>query len=596
MNFDRQRGSALMIVLYAIVASAALSAYLYTLTGKNNQNAVAQMKSASSLYNSDGALDLARAQVRKICVSGQKPTNIAHPKQPPNNCRALPPECANLITFKETTPGSNVYGVTACTFDYTLWNDAKSCDLSIRRVDVSDMECRSEDRLFPAAITVCKKAKIDKGATVRSFDSNNPQACELQNGREGNILVVGDDGRLELKGHSQIFGKVTMLGEESLVKGSGSSLFVGDVIASGPKLGRHGHGHGHHKDDDKKDDKDDKDKKDDKDDKDKKDDKDDKDKKDDDDYSSADHDNHHAGKHNHYGSHDHHGHSYSLKLDGYSHVTGDASLTGTLYHKESAPHSFWVRGTLSENEQPTTEAGVCDPLDVSSFINNAKPDGKAGNDFKLNGKSDTVHWQPGIYFVDGFDLKHEQTLYLDGPGAYTLFIDKKKKFKISKSARLIVANGATLTIYLTGDIDISGTGGLINQNSSPKTVTIYSEGKKVKLKKGTSLTALLYAPNAKFELAGSLYGAVRVKEMTFKGNNDNKGNGHENHGHDDDDDDFYNGGDDDDDDMDDDDDDMDDDDDDEDDDNNYDGPAQLCYDKNLTNITVTDKNWRESFN
>lgn len=138
-----------------------------------------------------------------------------------------------------------------------------------------------------------------------------------------------------------------------------------------------------------------------------------------------------------------------------------------------------------------------DPVPQSEFdfalANNAAKTGLRG-DYKYNPTTHTMDVLPG------------KTVVLTSGTYY--FSD----WKINGNVEL--AHGASVRIYVTGDIAVqSGSG--INTKGSPKDFLIFGKGGTFKFAGSSEIRAALYAPQTEFSLAGggNLYGAFITKTV-----------------------------------------------------------------------------------
>lgn len=105
-------------------------------------------------------------------------------------------------------------------------------------------------------------------------------------------------------------------------------------------------------------------------------------------------------------------------------------------------------------------------------------------------------------------------------GDVTLVIEGDMTIK----GELVLEPGASLELYVTGDMDIGGNG--IVNTGEPPNLLIYNTGTgtSVKLHGNGFLSGAVYAPNSAVELkgggtSGEMYGAVVGESVTFAGNN-----------------------------------------------------------------------------
>lgn len=112
-------------------------------------------------------------------------------------------------------------------------------------------------------------------------------------------------------------------------------------------------------------------------------------------------------------------------------------------------------------------------------------------------------------------IKGDVTLVLPSSGVETL--------KVTASGKVTLEEGASLTIYTAGDVDISGAG--IANPSSPSALQIWSTrasgslGQTIKLGGSGQLSGVIYAPDAAFSIPGgtNFFGAAVVYSGSFTG-------------------------------------------------------------------------------
>lgn len=122
------------------------------------------------------------------------------------------------------------------------------------------------------------------------------------------------------------------------------------------------------------------------------------------------------------------------------------------------------------------------------------------------------------YELSGMDLKNKDSVTIKGD--VTMIIDGDMTVK----GELVLEPGATLELYVSGDMDIGGTG-VVNTGRPPDLLIFNTgTGTEVKLHGNGFLSAAVYAPNSTVSLRGGggdgeMYGAVVGDSVTFSGNN-----------------------------------------------------------------------------
>lgn len=132
--------------------------------------------------------------------------------------------------------------------------------------------------------------------------------------------------------------------------------------------------------------------------------------------------------------------------------------------------------------------------------------------------------QPNVheyYSADSINLSGRNSLTINGD--VTLIVDNN--FSISGQAEVIVESGASLTLYVAGDMDISGRG-MANKSGFPERLKIFgsSAGEQAFSISGNgNLYSAIYAPNADVSINGGgafgqVRGAIVGKDITMNGN------------------------------------------------------------------------------
>lgn len=122
------------------------------------------------------------------------------------------------------------------------------------------------------------------------------------------------------------------------------------------------------------------------------------------------------------------------------------------------------------------------------------------------------------YLIPSMDLGSKDSYTVQGK--VTMIIDGAMTVK----GEINLAEGASLELYVKGDIDIGGNG-LVN-SYQPANLVIFNTGKgtSIKLHGNGFLSAAVYAPNSDVSLrgggtSGAMFGAVVGDTVTFSGNN-----------------------------------------------------------------------------
>ncbi|MFQ2040050.1 hypothetical protein [Aeromonas sp. s11] len=141
----------------------------------------------------------------------------------------------------------------------------------------------------------------------------------------------------------------------------------------------------------------------------------------------------------------------------------------------------------------------------------------------LPGKGELFGKDQTIYQLDSLNMGADATLTIKGD--VVLLIDKD--FTMTGSNKLTVSEGSSLTLIVSGKVDL-GAGAEVTAAKQGLTtvgtpaISLYSaySGKDgIKLSGNTPLYAALYAPLTEMKISGSggLYGAVRAKHLTESG-------------------------------------------------------------------------------
>jgi hypothetical protein len=127
----------------------------------------------------------------------------------------------------------------------------------------------------------------------------------------------------------------------------------------------------------------------------------------------------------------------------------------------------------------------------------------------------------GAYDPDTYELRSSSDVVLE---AGTYFFTS---VRLTGQAKLVL-NGA-VTIYVTGDFDISG-GGMVNQAAAPASFKLFAHpyamagatpsSSQIKIRGGSQAALVAYAPGAQITVAGNddVYGALIGETITVAGN------------------------------------------------------------------------------
>ena len=139
------------------------------------------------------------------------------------------------------------------------------------------------------------------------------------------------------------------------------------------------------------------------------------------------------------------------------------------------------------------------------------------------GTAETADLSGGVKTLSGGDagvayrlpyIKLTSTASLVVTGNVKLYVDGD--VNIAGSANITVAEGASLTMYISGNMDLGG-GAVVNLNESPRQLTIYGTEtmQQAKVHGNADFYGTLYAPSAEIVLTGTtdFYGAAMGKTL-----------------------------------------------------------------------------------
>lgn len=134
--------------------------------------------------------------------------------------------------------------------------------------------------------------------------------------------------------------------------------------------------------------------------------------------------------------------------------------------------------------------------------------------------------QKTVIQMDKVTVKANARLKIEGDVVLVLPPSGQNTLEIVEGGSLVLATGATLTVYTPGNIAVTGgaSAGVLN-NSSPAAFQIWSTrpagsiGQQITLQGSGSLSGVIYAPDAELKVPGGthLAGAAVVRVATFSG-------------------------------------------------------------------------------
>ena len=191
----------------------------------------------------------------------------------------------------------------------------------------------------------------------------------------------------------------------------------------------------------------------------------------------------------------------AISLVGQGKVYGNASVG-----PEGNPNTdITISG---QGEITGTKGAVSEKKDLTA---KQAPDG--GIPLTLSG---TMTLPGGTYRVDSVNLAGQNVVTINGN--VTMVVDHT--FKTAGQSKLLINEGASLTLYVAGNIDMAGQG-IVNQNQKPEKVLVYGTETctDVKLAGQSVLYAALYTPKAIATFTGQadIFGSVITKKITVTG-------------------------------------------------------------------------------
>ncbi len=202
----------------------------------------------------------------------------------------------------------------------------------------------------------------------------------------------------------------------------------------------------------------------------------------------------------------------STSLEESSMDLGNAKIYGSVatrgWDPAMRPNSV-ITGEITDDFNSDLPAVIMPESDLPYHYYDGGP-GALG-DFDVG----TLHfWTSNLNLSGGDELRVQ--------GDVVLRVDND--IDITGEARITIEPGASLTIYVDGDVFIGGTG-LVNQSGIPSNLQMYGtnpESQSFALAGTAAWHGALYAPTADVELRGGggsgvFYGAVVGKEVTLRG-------------------------------------------------------------------------------
>lgn len=201
----------------------------------------------------------------------------------------------------------------------------------------------------------------------------------------------------------------------------------------------------------------------------------------------------------------------AITLGGNATVNGDAStgLDGTVTLGGNAS----ITGEITEDSSEDIPSVSVPPVLTALSSNGVYQ--VSANDSQFLGNGD--------YKFDEVSVSGNATLTICGD--VTLYLTGSESLKISGNGKVVVSEGASLTVYADGTCLLSGNG-VVNQTSLPENFLIYStyadSGEGVKISGNGNVYGAIYAPDTTVKVSGNgdLYGALVGNDVTISGNGD----------------------------------------------------------------------------
>ncbi|MGZ0707687.1 DUF7305 domain-containing protein [Coraliomargarita sp. W4R53] len=125
-----------------------------------------------------------------------------------------------------------------------------------------------------------------------------------------------------------------------------------------------------------------------------------------------------------------------------------------------------------------------------------------------------------ILNLDEFEVKAGATVRIEGDVTINLANENKTTLKVIQGGALEMASDATLTIYLAGNMDVTGAG--IFSEVAPQQLQIWGTAtgtQKINFLNNGQFSGIIYAPNAEVKITGNsdLYGSIVSKNIELTG-------------------------------------------------------------------------------
>jgi hypothetical protein len=122
--------------------------------------------------------------------------------------------------------------------------------------------------------------------------------------------------------------------------------------------------------------------------------------------------------------------------------------------------------------------------------------------------------------MNEIEIKAGATLRIEGDVTVNLPNENRTTLKVIQGGKIEMAPDATMTIYIAGDIDITGAG--IFSQIAPKQLQIWGTAtgtQKINFLNNCQFSGIIYAPNAEVKITGNsdLYGSIVGKSIELTG-------------------------------------------------------------------------------
>ncbi|MBN1829132.1 MAG: hypothetical protein JW884_08300, partial [Deltaproteobacteria bacterium] len=139
------------------------------------------------------------------------------------------------------------------------------------------------------------------------------------------------------------------------------------------------------------------------------------------------------------------------------------------------------------------------------------------------GSSDTLVLSSGNYYNSGttatkknFKMTGSATVIVSGD----VVLKVANKFWMTGTSEILVTPGSSLTVYVEGNIDLSGSG-IVNTSSIPANVQIYGGANTTDcdITGSVEFFGVVFAPNAQVRLTGTtdIYGSIVGRTVSMTG-------------------------------------------------------------------------------